>query len=115
MKVNPAWVYRLNDAVAIEDFGERSLALHCVDLRLIELNATARDMLRCLDGQADLEQVSASMANDYGQPMAAILSDVQEIVTQMVELDLVERVAPASEEETFSREAERLYSERGDE
>jgi hypothetical protein len=108
VEVNPAWVYCLNDAVAIEDFGERSLALHCVDLRLIELNATARDMLRRLDGQASIGQVAAAMADDYGQSVATILPDVQEIVAQMVELYLVERASPASE--TLSEETGRLCS-----
>ncbi len=85
-------IYLLNPAVAIEDFGERSLALHCEELRLVELNATARDIALRLDGKASLYQVAEEMANDYGQPLGAILEDVQAIVAQMVELGLVEQV-----------------------
>jgi hypothetical protein len=85
-------VYRLNPAVAIEDFGERSLVLHCVDLRLVELNATARDLLSRLDGQASLRQVAAAMAADYGQLLAVVLEDLQAIVSQMVGLGLVEQL-----------------------
>jgi hypothetical protein len=82
-------VYCLNPVVAIEDFGERSLALHCEDLRMIELNATARDLLRRLDGETSLEQVAAAIAEEYGQPLEIVLADVQETVVQMVDLDLV--------------------------
>jgi len=93
-------VYTLNPVVAIEDFGERSLALHCVDLRLVELNATAKDLISRLDGQASLHQVAASIANDYGQSLETVLGDVQAIVTQMAELGIVERVSPTPQETT---------------
>jgi len=36
--------------------------------------------------------VAEEMANDYGQPLGAILQDVQAVVAQMVELGLVEQV-----------------------
>ena len=85
-------VYRLHPAVAVEDFGERALALHCESLRLVELNATAADLLSRLDGQATLEQVAAAMAADYGQAPAVVLADVREIVARMLDLGLVERL-----------------------
>lgn len=81
--------YRVNPVVAIEDFGERSLALHCEGLHMIELNATARDLLRRLDGETSLEQVAAAIAEEYGQPLETVLADVQETVVQMIDLDLV--------------------------
>ncbi len=85
-------VYVLNQAVAIEDFGDRSLALHCLDLRLVELNATARDMLARLDGQVSLSQVAAAMAQDYEQPLESIAQDVQATITQMAEMGFIEQV-----------------------
>ena len=85
-------VYRLHPAVAIEDFFDRALALHCQELRLVELNATARDLLRRLDGQSSLQQVAAALAEDYGQPPAAVLADVLVIVARMVDLGIVERL-----------------------
>lgn len=97
---NVASVYRLNPAVAIEDFGKRSLALHCVDLRLVELNATARDLISRLDGEISLQRVAASIADDYGQPLEAVLTDVRTTIGQMVELDIVEHVCPPPEQET---------------
>lgn len=85
-------VYRLSPVVAIEDFGERSLALHCQDLRLVELNATARDLASRLDGQASLHQVAREMARDYHHSLEAILEDVQALVAQMMALGIVEQV-----------------------
>lgn len=83
-------VYRLHPAAAIESFGERALALHCESLRLVELNATAADLLLRLDGRATLGQVAAAMAADYDQPLDTILADLQETVAQMLELGFVE-------------------------
>jgi hypothetical protein len=85
-------IYRLNPVVAIEDFGERSLALHCEDLRLVELNATARDLVNRLDGETPLETVVAAMAADYGQPVEVILEDARVILKQMEQLGIVEPV-----------------------
>lgn len=82
-------VYRLNPVVAIEDFGERSLALNCENLNIVELNATACGLLRCLDGKRSLAQVAAAIAEDYDQLFEMVLTDVQETIVQMIELDLV--------------------------
>lgn len=84
--------YRLNPVVAIEDFGERSLALHCEDLRLVELNLTARDLINRLDGETPLEAVAAAMAADYQQPVETILEDARVILGQMEQLGIVEPV-----------------------
>jgi len=89
-------IYRLNPVVAIEDFGERSLALHCEDLRLVELNATARDLVNRLDGKTPLEAVAEAMAADYGQPFEMILDDARVILGQMEQLGIVEPVLDAS-------------------
>ncbi|MBN1978811.1 MAG: PqqD family protein [Anaerolineae bacterium] len=94
MKIDPSWTYRLKPAIAIEDFGERSLALHCVDLRLVELNAAARDIASGLDGRATLNQIALSMANGYDQPLETILPDIKATIAQLTELGFVERVYP---------------------
>ena len=90
--IEPSWVYRLNPTVAVEDFGDRSLVLHCKDLRFTELNASARDLISRLDGQANLSEVSATMAEDYGQPLSTILDDTRMTINQLAELGVVERV-----------------------
>ena len=89
-------IYRLNPVVAIEDFGERSLALHCEDLHLVELNATARDLVNRLDGETPLEVVAAAMAADYAQPVEVILGDASVILGQMEQLGIVELVQDES-------------------
>jgi len=91
-------IYRLNPVVAIEDFGERSLALHCEDLRLVELNATARDLINRLDGETPLEAIVAAMAMVYAQPVEVILEDVRVILGQMEQLGIVEPVQPQTEQ-----------------
>jgi hypothetical protein len=90
--IAPSSVFRLNPVVAIEDFGERSLALHCEELRMVELNATARDLIRRLDGEMNLADVAMAMAEAYGQPPEMVLSDAQAVIEQMVALDIVEEV-----------------------
>lgn len=90
-------IYTLHPAVAIESFGERSLAFHCEDLRLVELNATAADLLARLDGQRTLEEIAAAMAADYGQPPDDVWADVQESISQMVDLGLVEQISPGEQ------------------
>lgn len=90
--IAPSSTFRLNPVVAIEDFGERSLALHCEDLRLVELNATARDLIRRLDGEMSLAEVAEVMAEAYDQPADVVLSDAQAVIEQMVALDIVEEV-----------------------
>lgn len=101
--VEASWIYRLNPVVAIEDFGARSLALHCVDLRLVELNAAARDIVSRLDGQVDLRQVAAAVAEDYDQPPETVLADVQAVIGQMADLDIVERVPADDTPESRTR------------
>ncbi|MFP4345945.1 MAG: PqqD family protein [Anaerolineales bacterium] len=81
--------YIVNPVIAIEDFGDRSLVLHCEDLRLTELNATARDILRRLDGESPLSGIAELMASDYDQPLEVVLADLLEIMEQMAALDLV--------------------------
>ncbi|MGB9723928.1 MAG: PqqD family protein [Chloroflexia bacterium] len=90
----PRAIYCRHPAVAVEDFGARLLALHCTDLRLVELNPTAGDLLSRLDGQTPLEQIARSMAEDYCRPPDRVLADVLEAVRSMAELGLVEQVFP---------------------
>ncbi len=90
-------VYRRHPAVALEDFGVRYLALHSESLRLVELNATAGDLLSRLDGRTPLLEVAQSMARDYRQPLGKVLADVLEAVRTMTELGLVEPVPPEKE------------------
>ncbi len=94
--VHQSSILRLKPEVAIEDFGDRSLALHCVNLHLIELNATARDLLARLDGCASLQDIAVSIAQEYDQDPVSVLADIEEVIDQMIALDIVECVVPGS-------------------
>ena len=82
-------IYVLNPEVVVEGFSERALALHCTSLRLVELNATARDLLARLDGQASLARIATAMAHDYQQPEATLQEDLCDIIAAMAELNVV--------------------------
>ncbi len=87
-----ASIYRQNPDIAVEDFGERSLVLHCTRIQLVELNATARDVLKKLDGQTSLEEIARAMVEQYDVAFETALADVRAIVAEMRALDLVEPV-----------------------
>lgn len=91
-----ALVYQLNPVVAIEDFGASSLALHCVDLQMVELNTTARDVITRLDGHSTLGQIAEMMAKKYDESRETIEADVVDIVANLVEFNLIEQVRSAS-------------------
>ena len=65
--------YALRRDVALEDFGERSLALRCDALELREVNASARQMLALLDGVRTAEDIAAAtgLANEIVWPALA--------------------------------------------
>lgn len=85
-------VYAVKDVVAIEDFADRSLALHCEELRLVELNTTARDLLSRLNGKDSLQRVATTMAREYNPSVPLILEDFQAVVREMMDLEFVEQV-----------------------
>ena len=80
----------LRDEVAIEDFEDGSLALLCEQLRLVQLNPTARDIVRQLDGTRTMQQTAAAIAQAYGQPFTHTLADVQELLADLEALSVVE-------------------------
>jgi hypothetical protein len=79
----PETRYALRDEVAIEDFEDGSLVLLCEQLRLVELNPTARDVVGRLDGERTAGQVASAVAADYGQPFERVLSDVLELLDDL--------------------------------
>jgi len=89
----PTSVYRLHPDVAIEDFDDRSLVLHCSNIQLVELNATARDALKKMDGQASIAEIARAMIERYDTTFEVMLADLQEIAAKLVELDLIEPIS----------------------
>jgi pyrroloquinoline quinone biosynthesis protein D len=81
----------VRDEVAIEDFEEGSLALLCEQLRLVQLNPTARDVLGRLDGERTVGQVVEEVAAAYGQPFQRVLADLLELLANLEAQGVVER------------------------
>lgn len=85
-----AATFRLNPAVAIEDFGDRSLVLDCERLRMVELNATARIMVTWLEDGLSPDEMVARLAQQYGQPAEQIRQDVESAIARMLALGILE-------------------------
>jgi len=83
--------YVLRDEIAIEDFEDGSLALLCEQLRLVQLNPVAREILALLDGERTVRQVAEAVAQAHGQPFDQVLSDVLELLTTLEAQGVVER------------------------
>lgn len=96
-------IYRLNPEVAIEDFGDAALALHCVDLQLVELNATARDLVGRLNGRWTLSGIATAMAKEYDQPIETIKADAAEIADQLLKFDIIEQIDSLSDDPNGSQ------------
>ena len=92
MSIDAGAVYIQSPEVAVEDFGEWSLAFHCADLRLMELNATARDLLTRLTGEKTVTEVAESMADIYCQPVKKMFLEVQRTLEQMADMEMIVRV-----------------------
>ena len=97
--------YVLRDEVAIEDFEDGSLALLCRQLRLVQLNLMARDIVGRLDGERSVRQVAEAVAQDHGQPLQRVLADVLELLTDLeTQGVVVDRDRQDEEEEDGGKE-----------
>ena len=86
----PAARYALRDEVAIEDFDDGSLVLLCEQLRLVQLNPVARDVVGRLDGRRTVRQVAECVARDYDHPLEEVLADVGELLAHLEAQGVVE-------------------------
>lgn len=82
--------YALRAAVAIEDFGERALALRCDTLELREVNAGGRRILELVDGTRTVGDIAGAAG------MA--VADVDEALREMEQQGLVRQVVALSKE-----------------
>jgi len=96
ISTSPDWQsqthYVLRDEVAIEDFEDGSLALLCEQLRLVQLNPMARDIVGWLDGERAVRQVAEAVAQAHGQPFERVLADVLELLAALEAQGVVERL-----------------------
>jgi hypothetical protein len=82
--------YALRADVAIEDFGEKSLALLCDSLRMREINAASRKLLALLDGKRTVQDIAK------GAGMA--VEDVRGALLEMERQGIVRRAAELKRE-----------------
>jgi pyrroloquinoline quinone biosynthesis protein D len=81
----------LRDEALIEDFEDGSLVLLCEQLRLVQINPIARDVVGRLDGQRTMRQVAAAIAEGYDRPLQPVLADVLELLADLESQGVVER------------------------
>ena len=75
--------YALRKEVAVEDFDDGSLLFLCDQLRLVELNPVARDVVAHLNDGRTIYQVAEAVASVYDQPIRVVLADVHQLVTAL--------------------------------
>ena len=77
--------YVLQEEVAIEDFDDGSLIFLARQKRLIEINPSARRILRLLNGQRNLRQVIRKTARDFAIQEDVARADIQKLITDLGE------------------------------
>ena len=92
--------FRLRADVALEDFGDRSLALLCGSLRLREVNAAARKILGCLDGERTAKDIAERLAGELAGDAAARQAAVAAALRRLEAQGVVRRVAALGKERT---------------
>ena len=75
--------YVLRDEALIEDFENGSLVLLCEQLRFVQINSVARDVVAQLDDQRTVRQVGAAIAESYDRPFEPVLADVLELLAYL--------------------------------
>ena len=75
--------YALKDEVAIEDFDNEALLLHCDKNRMLQLSSLARDILAKLNGERTISQIAEEIASEYEKPLNEVLVDVREVLSNL--------------------------------
>ncbi len=90
--------FQLRPEAAIEDFGDRSLALLCDSLQLRELNAAARKIVARLDGRRPVKDIAGALARESGAPAPEMLAAVRTALRQLEAQGVVRRMVELSRE-----------------
>jgi thiamine monophosphate synthase len=79
--------YKLSKDALLETFDDGGLVLVLPERRLVELNPSAVEIVKLLDGQRSPEQVAAEIAKNYDisndYPMKHIIQDVLELCMEL--------------------------------
>ena len=103
--------FRLRADVALEDFGDRSLALLCGSLRLREINAAARKILGCLDGERTAKDIAERLAGELAGDAAARREAVAAALRRLEAQGVVRRVAALGQERIGTMGATRYLAD----
>lgn len=92
MKFKPSSpVFRLREGIQVEYFDDGALICDLKDRHFHEVNCTARDILRLMDGRRNIEQIAQLIADKYEMPYAEVRLDVMEFFEQFAEQGIVKR------------------------
>lgn len=103
--------FQLRPEAAIEDFGDRSLALLCDSLQLRELNAAARKIVARLDGRRPVKDIAETLARASGAPVPEMLAAVRAALQQLEAQGVVRRVVELSSERPQNMNAARYLAD----
>lgn len=96
--------YSLKDEVAIEDFDDEALLLHCQKNRMLQLSGLGRDILARLNGERTISHIAEEIAFEYERSLNEVLLDVRELLAHLEAEDMVKPLI------TFSMRGSRKMS-----
>lgn len=83
IKLNENIRYVLQGEAAIEDFDDGSLVFLCKQLQLIEINKTARKILKMMDGTRNLKQIIQYTVRNFNIDEKEAREDIQTLVEEL--------------------------------
>jgi hypothetical protein len=86
-------IYKLHKHVLVEHFDDGALMLNLANRHLCELNCTAHDALKYLDGQRSVGQIAQFLAAEYEAHLADALQDISVLFQQLADQKFLKIVA----------------------
>jgi len=91
--------YQLSINAVMETFDTGGLILSLPERRVVELNPTAVEIIRLLDGKRTLGQVAADVASKFGIELAQASDDVKELCEGLYKSGILTRQSEGQEKE----------------
>lgn len=82
--------FRIPEHVIYQSFDSETIVLNLKTGRYHGLNTTAARMLELLGQHQSVDDVAAVVADEFGQPVATVASDVRELCDELTARDLLE-------------------------
>lgn len=83
--------YRVPDHVVHRSFPAETVVLNLQTGKYHGLNPTAGRMLETLDRLGSLDEATAVLAGEYGQPLDTVRTDLAAFCSDLIERGLIER------------------------